>query len=200
VAGALSQLGPTPGGGRPAFLRLALSGTDLASPQALAARCPHVQDARLPGNALASLRGLGSLACLTHLDASRNRLTAALDLSPAPGSGPGGAADAGPPPAALSLRSADLSRNRIWLLGGLSAFAALERLNLGGNCLRRLGGSLAGLPRLRELSLRGNGLESCEGLQGAAGKGCSCRCPAGSWRRAGARIAAASPGDCLRLR
>lgn len=170
IAEGLSQLGPTPAGGRPAYLSLSISGTTLASAGPLAA-CEHLQAARLPCNRLACITALGALRGLSDLDVSGNQLTQLLDLGGCASSSSGGGSGSGggrPPAAAGSLQEADFSFNRIARLRDVSAFTRLRRLGLDGNALERVGRGLAGLAALRVLSLRDNLLESAEGLQGAA--------------------------------
>jgi hypothetical protein len=160
VARGLSLLGPTPEGGRPAYLLLSVAGTDLRDASPLA-RCAHVRAAALAGNRLRCVAALGGLAHLAHLDAAGNELTELLDLGGGGGGGGcgggcccscggGGGGDGGagrgaagargaraarplPPAAAGSLRSADFSRNRIAALRPAVGFTRLERLAADGN-------------------------------------------------------------------
>ncbi len=74
VAQGLSHLGATAAGARPAFLRLEIRNTSLASPDAIS-HCVHLQEVVLPDNSLTTLRQLGQLKDLTILDVSNNKLT-----------------------------------------------------------------------------------------------------------------------------
>ena len=74
VPAGLSQLGRTADGLLPAFLTATVRGTDLGNAAPLAA-FPHLQTVQLPDNRITDLRGLSDLTCLTHVDASGNKLT-----------------------------------------------------------------------------------------------------------------------------
>jgi len=187
VAGGLSQLGTT-ANARPAYSTLTITGTTLGSADPLASCCTHVSCMQLANNQLTCITALGSLSSLAALNVSGNQLTQLLDLgssrtTAAPcssmrqscstsrraSSSPGGtptAADLTAPIAAASLLDADFSCNSIATIRDLSGFSRLHRLVLDGNQVERVGRGLAGLVRLRELSVRDNLLESCEGLQG----------------------------------
>lgn len=164
----------SPDGARPAYLALRLAGTDLSDAAPLA-RCAHVQRMALPSNKLTSIAALGALGGLSLLDVSGNELTEALDLGSVYPAGAAAGSCCGarpaarhlvPPPAASSLVEADLSCNAISALRDLPGFTRLARLALDGNRIVRLGGALGALPALRELSLRGNLLANCGGLEG----------------------------------
>lgn len=68
-----------------------------------------------------------------------------------------------------NLRSADLSYNQIRYIRDLSEFRRLSRLVLDGNQIEHIGSGLRQLHCLQHLSLSGNKLSSCQGLEGAAG-------------------------------
>ena len=73
IRAGLSQLGRTADGLRPAYLKLQVDGTDMATAD-LVEDYMHLQTLLLRNNELTSLKALGRLDSLTHLDVSGNRL------------------------------------------------------------------------------------------------------------------------------
>jgi hypothetical protein len=71
-----------------------------------------------------------------------------------------------PSMAVSPLLTADLSHNRIQFIQDLDRFSRLTCLVLDGNQIEAVAG-LRALQQLRVLSLRGNGLRNCRGLEGA---------------------------------
>ncbi|WIA19886.1 hypothetical protein OEZ85_005786 [Tetradesmus obliquus] len=157
VAQGLSQLSKTAAGTHPAFLRLDITGTTLSNPAAIT-HCSHLQHVNLGNNCLTTLQGLGALQQLTVLDASRNQLTQVLEISTS-------SSDSGSN-SSSNLRSADLSYNQIRYIRDLSEFRRLSRLVLDGNQIEHIGSGLRQLHCLQHLSLSGNKLSSCQGLEG----------------------------------
>jgi Leucine-rich repeat (LRR) protein len=68
-----------------------------------------------------------------------------------------------------NLRSADLSYNQICWIRDLDSFRRLSKLVLDGNQIEHIGPGLQQLHCLQHLSLSGNKLCSCRGLEGATG-------------------------------
>jgi len=74
VRAGLSQLGRTADGLRPAYLKLQVDGTSMATADELACY-EHLQVVLARDNELVDLRALGNLQSLTHLDVAGNKLT-----------------------------------------------------------------------------------------------------------------------------
>ncbi|CAG9463433.1 unnamed protein product [Pedinophyceae sp. YPF-701] len=146
VAKGLSKLGRTADGRRTAFLRLELEGVSLRDCRSIA-HLQHVQEVKICGAGMESLDGLESLPSLLHLDVSDNRLSAALEISPAP----------------RLLRSANLARNDIAYLDDLTTFSLLRSLDLSHNQLDTPG-NMGALPSLEELNLSHNQLVDLAGV------------------------------------
>ena len=105
----------------------------------------HLTTLNLSNNEISQIQNLEPLASLTKLDLGRNRIGAIGGLD-----------------ALRELAHLDLSGNRIEAVGGLDRLGALEVLVLADNRIGRFEAlrTLAWLPQLHTLTLRGNPLAS----------------------------------------
>ncbi len=136
----------------------------------LPSKIPYVQKVDVSRNNLSSLHALAGLKSLTHLNASKNKLTSALSFKTIRCAVPEEGQDIvetaqgdGEMRIGSVLRHANVSHNRIRVIGDISWHRRLISLDLSHNKIKKIRGIQA-LPVLRSLDLSSNKISTLRGL------------------------------------